>query len=308
MSRVGDAALPPAPFSVVLPAFDEERGLVATLDDLSRVLRDRDHEIIVVDDGSADGTPRVLSERSGIRVVRHTSNQGYGAALKAGIQVARHPLIVVMDADGTYSASAIPQLVDRCATEDMVVGARVGRHVHGAPARSAVKWCFRQFAQWITGARIPDLNSGLRAFRRDVALRFLSLLPDGFSFTTTITVAALLEGLAVRFEAVDYGARIGQSKIRPVRDTFRIARQLLRLGLRFSPLRTSAAVVFPAAALLLGSSARYLVRQDRVPALDQAWLAVSLGILGVAFAAEQRVRRRRDRTCGGSGEGTASAR
>ena len=280
----------PEGFSVVLPAFDEEQGLLATLTDLRAALAGgaRPHEIVVVDDGSRDGTPRVLAECRDITVVRHPRNRGYGAALKTGIQTARHPIVVVMDADGTYAPGAIPRLVEGCASADMVVGARIGAHVQGDRARGAVKWCFRQFAQWITAARIPDLNSGLRAFRRPVAERCMALLPDGFSFTTTITVASLAERLAVRFEAVDYMPRIGRSKVRPIRDTLRIARQLLRLGVRLAPLRTAAALGGPLVALGLARRVAHGWRADAFAAS-----ALGLVVLAAGAAAERRVRLQR---------------
>lgn len=286
----------PEAFSVVLPAFDEEQGLLATLAELRAALAGAagPHEIIVVDDGSRDGTPRILAECRDVTVVRHPRNRGYGAALKTGIQTARHPIVVVMDADGTYAPSAIPRLVEGCASADMVVGARLGARVHGDRARGAVKWCFRQFAQWITAARIPDLNSGLRAFRRPVAERCMALLPDGFSFTTTITVASLVERLAVRFEVVDYMPRIGRSKVRPIRDTLRIARQLLRLGVRLAPWRTAAVLGGPLFLAGVAILAARLWRGDGLGAAGIGAAALGLLVLAVGAAAEQRVRRRRD--------------
>jgi glycosyltransferase involved in cell wall biosynthesis len=283
-----------AAFSVVLPAFDEERGLHATLEELRVALAGvgRTFEIVVVDDGSTDATPDVLASHEGVRVVRHATTRGYGAALKSGIRAAAHPLVVVMDADGTYPASAIPVLVDACRTAHMVVGARRGA-MHSGIARGAVKWCFRQFAQWITGAAIPDLNSGLRAFQRGVAERFAAVLPDGFSFTTTITVSSLLEGLTVRFEPVDYRPRIGRSKIRPVRDTLRIGRQLARLGVVLSPFRTSVAAALVLAAAFAATSTWELFEQGRIPAFAFAWLVASTAALAAGLAAELRVRRRR---------------
>ncbi|HSP99169.1 MAG TPA: glycosyltransferase family 2 protein [Candidatus Dormibacteraeota bacterium] len=286
----------PTPFSVVLPAFDEEGGLLATLDELRAVLARGDcpYEILIVDDGSRDGTPRILATCHDVTVIRHPQNRGYGAALKTGILAARHPLVVVMDADGTYAPTAVPRLVERCASADMVVGARLGSRVQSDPARGAVKWCFRQFAQWITGTRIPDLNSGLRVFRRPVAERCMALLPDGFSFTTTITVASLVERLTVAFEVVDYMPRIGRSKVRPLRDTLRIARQLLRLGVRLAPLRTALAVAAPLLLVSLGLLVAHLGRGQALGAAEIVGLALSLLLLALGGAAEQRVRRRRD--------------
>lgn len=281
--------------SIVLPAFNEEAGLLATLDALRAVLRGstRTYEIVVVDDGSTDATPRILAACSDVTVVRHAVRQGYGAALKAGIRAARYPLVVVMDADGTYPVAAVPRLVDGCATADMVIGARIGRHVQAAPARGAVKWCFRQFAQWITHRRIPDLNSGLRAFDRRVAECCMALLPDGFSFTTTITVASLLEGLVVRFDSVDYMPRIGRSKVRPVQDTLRIARQLLRLGVLLAPLRTCVALAAPLVAVGLVLALAHTDGVASIASRDVAWLAVGSLLVVSGLAAELRVRRRR---------------
>jgi glycosyltransferase involved in cell wall biosynthesis len=292
----GVRAAATAGFSVVLPAFNEENGLLATLDAVGAALAGgvRPYEIIVVDDGSTDATPRLLDTRRDVRVVRHAHNRGYGAALKAGIAAARESLVVVMDADGTYPAAAIPTLVERCATRAMVVGARIGPHVQPTPLRDVAKWCFRQFAQWITCARIPDLNSGLRVFQRGVAERFLGLLPDGFSFTTTITVASILEGYAVAFEPVDYMPRIGHSKVRPLRDTWRIARQLLRLGIRFAPWRT--ALLFAVPLLAVGLAGAVLHRADGAPLapVDLAATAAAVLLAIAGLTAEQRVRRRRD--------------
>jgi len=283
-------------FSVVIPVFDEEQALRSTLDAIAKALSfaNRSYEIVVVDDGSTDATPQILAGYKGLTVLRHAHNRGYGAALKTGIAAARHPLIVVVDADGTYPVVTIPALVTRCANADMVVGARVGSEVHSTPARGAVKWCFRQFAQWITGAAIPDLNSGLRVFRRTIAERFLSLLPDGFSFTTTITVASLAEQLVVYFEPVDYKTRIGRSKIRPLRDTARIGKQLIRLGIHLSPWRTSLVFCAPLALVGIGLAVDHLHAGVAVGGAAQMWGIAAAVVGGFGWCAERRVRRRRD--------------
>lgn len=175
----------------------------------------------------------------------------------------------------------------------MVVGARLSARVCEGRARRVAKWCFRQFAQWITGAAIPDLNSGLRVFHATLAKRFLPLLPDGFSFTTTITVSALAEGCSVRFPIVDYMPRIGRSKVRPVRDTLYIARQLFRLGVRFAPLRTSLAMALPLF-VLGGGVYLYHAVWTGGALIDFIWVGTGIAILAVGAAAEQRLRRRRE--------------
>ena len=227
-----DAAKPLLPFTVVLPVYNEARGVTQTVARLRAVLDEASlvYELVAVDDGSTDGSGAILDAMPGLRVLRHARNRGYGAALKTGIRAATHPLLLVLDADGTYPPEMAPALVAGCADADMVVGARIGAHVTATPLRSFVKAIFRWYAQRITATTIPDLNSGMRAFRREVADDVMDLLPDGFSFTTTITVGALLGGFVVRFEAIDYLPRIGRSKLRPVRDTWKIGRQLWRLG------------------------------------------------------------------------------
>jgi len=236
------------PFSVVIPAYNEADGILATLEALQAGLASENCEIIVVDDGSTDRTAELLRSQAGIRTVTHTHNRGYGAALKTGIRHARHPLIVITDADGTYPNERIPDLVRLAISTDMVVGARTSANVDYSRLRSIPKWFLKHFAEWLVHRKIPDINSGLRVFRRDTVARFIRILPDTFSFTTTITLAMLTNGYTVHYEPIDYHKRVGRSKIRPIRDTLRIAQLILRTGMYFAPLR----VFFPVA-LLFGA-------------------------------------------------------
>jgi glycosyltransferase involved in cell wall biosynthesis len=235
-------------FSVVIPAYNEEGGILAALAELQSGLASEICEIIVVDDGSTDRTGELLRSVPGIRTISHADNRGYGAALKTGIRHARHPLIVITDADGTYPNERIPELVRLAASADMVVGARTSANVEYSLLRSIPKWFLKHFAEWLVRRKIPDINSGLRVFRTDAVARFIRILPDAFSFTTTITIAMLTNGYDVHYEPVDYHKRIGKSKIRPIRDTLGIAQLILRTGMYFAPLR----VFFPVA-LLFGA-------------------------------------------------------
>ena len=224
-------------FSLVIPVYNEEEIIVATVEHLHQILQSYQYEIIVVNDGSTDSTSQVLSSVTGIILIEHNHNRGYGAALKTGIRQAQYPLIVITDADGTYPNKRIPDLLQLAKRADMVVGARTGENVTYSTLRKIPKWFLVRFAQWVTKTRIPDLNSGLRVFHRDILVKFIPVLPNTFSFTTTITIAMLTNNYIVRYEPIDYFHRVGKSKIKPIRDTLRFVQLILRMGVYFAPLR-----------------------------------------------------------------------
>lgn len=236
--------------SVVIPAYNEERAIGDVLHQLQTVLLtcEQAHEIIVVDDGSQDTTAEIALRCNGVTVIKHRKNRGYGAALKTGIQHACHDLICITDADGTYPNERIPALSERLCDGgyDMVVGARVGNNVTIPLLRRPAKWALGRLANYVAGESIPDLNSGLRIFRRDIALRFIAMLPDAFSFTTTITLALLTNRYLVDYVPIDYFARVGKSKIRPIQDTLNFAGLVWRIALYFAPLK----LFLPLSALL----------------------------------------------------------
>lgn len=236
-------------FSIVIPVFNEAGAVEATIREIQEMLcsGDVDHELIVVDDGSSDGTSELLSRIQDIRLITHPNNLGYGASLKSGIRAAVHPLIVITDSDGTYPNHRIPELVSLCSDFDMVVGSRTGDNVQYPLIRKIPKFFLKRFAEWMARQPIPDMNSGMRVFRKDVAEKFIGIFPDGFSFTTTITLAMLTNRFRVKFVPIDYHARIGRSKIRPIADTLRFIQLILRTGMYFAPLR----VFLPAACALL---------------------------------------------------------
>jgi glycosyltransferase involved in cell wall biosynthesis len=240
---------PAIPFSVVIPAFNEEKGIVPTLRELREVLAGLEYELVVVDDGSRDRTAE-LARAEGATVIQQPLNRGYGASLKTGIRRAKHDVIVITDADGTYPASAIPALVAGCETYEMVVGARTGANVAIPLVRRPAKWVLGKLASYLAGRPIPDLNSGLRAMRRDLVRQYEHLLPSGFSFTTTITLSALCRDHLVRFDPIDYRAREGESKIRP-RHAYDFFLLILRTIVYFNPLKIflPAGAVFFAAGL-----------------------------------------------------------
>jgi glycosyltransferase involved in cell wall biosynthesis len=242
--------------SIIIPAFNEEKGIAAVLKNLKKELETLQdpYEVIVVNDGSIDKTKDVISEsKTDIVLINHEFNQGYGASLKTGIRNAKFGLIAITDADGTYPNNQIPAMV-ALAKEgfDMVVGARIGKNVNIPWIRKPAKWFLGALANYLTGIPIPDLNSGLRIMRREVVERFLKILPNGFSFTTTITLAMLTNGFNVKYMSIDYFSREGVSKIRPISDTLNFIQLILRTILYFEPLKIFLPISF--FILLVGTS------------------------------------------------------
>lgn len=235
--------------SVVVPAYNEEHTIGRQIEAIERVMTEtaRPYELIVVDDGSTDSTAREAEQR-GARLIRLPHNRGYGAALKAGIAAAQNEWIVITDADGTYPCEAIPPMLERAPDYDMVVGARLGENVHIPVFRRPAKWFLGVLASYLAEQPIPDLNSGLRVMKKSLVRKYWHLLPVGFSFTTTITLALLCNHYRVHFHPIDYHKRGGQSKIR-VRHAYDFLLLILRTVIYFNPLRVflplGALVFFP---------------------------------------------------------------
>lgn len=227
--------------SIIIPAYNEEKAIGQVLDQLARIMDETQYkyEIIVVDDGSKDATEMMARQYSGIKVLRHETNLGYGAALKTGITQAEYGIICITDADGTYPNEVIPQLILLFIENGfaMVVGSRTGEKVKIPVIRRPAKWVIGKLANYVAEKHIPDINSGLRVFRRNVARSLFDILPNGFSFTTTITLSMLTNGFRVHYVPINYHTRIGRSKIRPIHDTINFVELVLRIALYFSPLK-----------------------------------------------------------------------
>jgi glycosyltransferase involved in cell wall biosynthesis len=266
--------------SIVLPVFNERGHLD---DEIERIRKTMDesrytYEILVVDDGSTDGSGERLREIEGIRLLQFATNRGSGSARKYGTQAALGRVVVWTDVDMTYPNDAIPELVDQMEDVDQVVGARTSEEGTVKLVRMPAKWIVRKLASYLTGVRIPDLNSGFRAFRRDVALPFLHLLPRGFSCVTTLTMSFLANGYAIKYVPIEYAARAGESKFHWWKDTKRYLLQVVRLTLMWEPMR----VFGPPAAVLalvgIGKLIYDLIDKDFRVATN------TIVILGVAFA------------------------
>lgn len=269
-----------AAVSVVIPAYDEQDAVRATVEkvrcalDAAGVL----HEIVVVNDGSTDNTAaEVLA--SGARLIDFPENIGYGHALKVGIAAGDSDLVAILDADGTYPPDALPAMIRMAAHSDMVVGDR-GAAMNNVPwVRRPAKWILKMLASLVAQRRISDVNSGLRVFRRTALEQFIPLLPDGYSFTTTITLCMLATNRTVVYLPIAYGRRIGHSKIR-ARHFFKFLFLVVRLTVFFQPLR----IFLPLGAILfVAGLAKAIHDKDLSPvaifAMVSAILVWSLGLL-----------------------------
>ena len=243
--------------TIVLPCYNEQDHVI---DEVERICKAMDasghtYELLAVDDFSTDGTLARLEEAApnfpNMQVVPFHRNGGSGTVRRIGSQQAKGDIVVWTDADMTYPNDRIPELVDILDTDrsvDQVVGARTTEEGTHKLLRVPAKWFIRKTAERLAGQKIPDLNSGLRAFRKDVAEPYLKLLPPGFSCVTTITLAFLSNQHDIRYVPIDYAKRAGSSKFHFVHDAYRYILQVLRMVMYFNPLK----VLMPPALWLLG--------------------------------------------------------
>ncbi len=196
--------------------------------------------------------------------------------------------MVIIDADGTYPGAEIPRMLERVPASDMVVGARIGRNVEDPRIRRPAKWILRKLAGYLTGQEIPDLNSGLRVIRKSLVDEFAHILPSGFSFTTTITLALISSGYSVSYVPIDYYRRVGRSKINPF-DAFKFALQILRTMMLFHPMRILGPIA--SVAILAGlTKLLYDLHPLRVSGLDVMILMQGIVIWCIAMLADQNSR------------------
>ena len=236
--------------SVVLPVYNEKGHLRAEIDRIRAALESSKYsfELIVVDDGSSDGSEKELPNIPGITLITHGKNQGSGAARRTGTTAARGRVVVWTDVDMTYPNNLIPELVDSMQGFDHIVGWRQTEEGTLKWLRTPAKWVIRKLASFLSETDIKDLNSGLRAFRRDVAMQYVHELPKGFSCVTTLTMSFLGNGYSVGFFPIEYFPRAGRSKFHWLKDTRRYILQVIRMTLSYNPLK----VFLPIGLTLLG--------------------------------------------------------
>ncbi len=292
IESVVDDDLQPLPraVSVVIPAFNEAAHVAEQVQAVDATMRQTGwtYEILVIDDGSTDGTADAAAAGGLARVIRRSENRGYGAALKLGIRLASYGWILITDADGTYPVESIPHLLALHDTNSMVVGARTGATVKVPLARRPAKWFLNRLASYLAGRHLPDINSGLRLMRRTFVQRYEHLLPDGFSFTTTITLSAACNRHPMVYVPINYLARLGQSKIRP-RHAYDFTLLIVRTIVFFNPLK----VFLPLGLLLaLAGAAKFAYDVSRDNLSESAVLGVlgALIVWAVGLLADQNAR------------------
>lgn len=225
--------------SVVIPVYNEQKVVEKVIDCVKQVTSSLKEvvEIITINDGSSDNTKEILDKISGISVINSPYNQGYGASLKKGLTSAKGTHILIIDADGTYPVESIPEIIKCAHSYDMVIGSRTGKDVHVPWLRKPAKWFIGKLANFLAQKKIPDLNSGLRIFKKEIAFKFFHLFPARFSFTTTITLAFLTNDFTVKFLPINYYKRKGNSTIRPVKDFIGFINLIIRIITYFNPFK-----------------------------------------------------------------------
>jgi glycosyltransferase involved in cell wall biosynthesis len=286
-SRKGTMEAQSIDISIVIPAYEEELAIGKVLDAVKQSMDTTSYryEILVVDDGSQDKTAQVARTKH-VRVHQHRENYGSGAARKTGIQEARGAIVVMIDADGTYPAEAIPTLLAHFPAYDQVIGARQSEKGTHRWLRTLVKIAIKRLASYLVGKPIPDLNSGLRAFKRDLMRRYLYLLPDGFSCVSTMSLAFLANKHSVAYVPIPYFARIGQSKFHPIRDTYRYLLTVIRVVTYFNPLH----VFLPLSLVLIGfgllKSVFDLIYTSTIQESDIIAILGGIGVASVGILAD----------------------
>ena len=281
--------------AVIIPVYNERGAIKETVTRIQRIcsaIPGYEFEIVCINDGSSDGTGEILAQLHNITILSHDVNRGYGAALRTGLDYCSHEWIFITDADGTYPLEDLPKLLE-CAESgaDMVVGSRNGNGIRSSLPHQLARWILRKMVHGLTGVMVPDLNSGMRVFRKALYTEFRHLLPMGFSFTTTLTVASLYSGRRVRYIPINYERRIGKSNIKPVQDFLGFAMLIVRLASYFEPLRFFLPAAFGLFALGVARAVRDVIVVNQFGSLAVILFLTAFQIFVLGVVADVIVRR-----------------
>ncbi len=279
--------------SVVIPAMNEEKGIGEVIKGVRNALGGN-CEIIVVNDGSKDNTEKVARE-AGATVVSHPYNLGNGAAVKSGLRAANGEIILLMDADGQHKPEDIPRLLEQLGPFDMVIGART-KQSETSVHRDIANSIYNRFATYLTKKDILDLTSGFRAIKGNIAKRFIYLLPNTFSYPSTLTLSLIRSGHSVTFVPIVARKRVGKSKIKLLKDGMRFFMIMLKIATLFSPSR----VFLPVSAAFFASGIGYyiytFITAHRFTNMSALLISNGIIIFMMTLIAEQITQLRLDRT------------
>jgi glycosyltransferase involved in cell wall biosynthesis len=284
--------------SVVIPMYNEQEAIADEIRSVREAMDGSGHEyeIIVVDDGSSDGSAEIVRGFESVTLLQHPRNRGTGAARTTGLKAARGEIVVMTDADGTYPNHEMPKLIEMVQSGyNMVIGARQREAGTLRWLRTPTKWFIRTLASYLTATRIPDLNSGLRAFEREIAMQYLPLLPQTHSWVSTITIAMLSDGYEVGWHPTDYYPRRGHSSFHPLADTYNYLSLVVRSVMYFNPLK----VFLPVSLIFLVVGLIKMIRDFifyqgfYVPAITLTLLVTGIQIGAIGMLADLIVKRSR---------------
>ena len=288
---------PQASVTVIVPAYNESATIAEEVRRIRAAFSDSPKlQLLVIDDGSTDGTDE-LAKGAGAHVISHPVNLGQGAAIKTGITNATGDFIVIVDGDGTYPTEDLPKLVSFTMETgyEQVVGDRQSEQGSLRLLRVAVKRLLRAFAAFLSGQAVGDMNSGMRVLTKEAANRYFTLIPDGFSNSTTLTLASLSHRERIAFIPIDYGARkVGKSKFRPIEDTYNMMLTVIRMVMYVDPLRVLLPIAFVFFVGGVGKGISDIYRFDLHITTSSVLLTMTaIQIAAIALIADLIVRRTR---------------
>ncbi|MDH3349334.1 MAG: glycosyltransferase family 2 protein [Desulfobulbaceae bacterium] len=277
--------------TILLPSYNEEHSIADTINTIRKL--HPDIQILVVDDGSSDNTLRAAMD-TGVDVWPHPYNIGNGAAIKSGLRCINTEWVLMMDADGQHPPEDIARLLEHKENYDMVVGARTKKS-ETSMHRDFANWFYNQIASYVTKFKIKDLTSGFRLVRTSTVRQFIYLLPNTFSYPTTLTMAYLRSGYSVKYVPIESKARVGKSKIKLLRDGTRFFLIITKIATLFAPLR----IFLPISALLFSTGCGYylytFLTQGRFTNMSNLLLSTSVIVFLMGLISEQISQMRYDR-------------